>query len=108
MSKFLLRASYLPEGVKGLLRDGGTDRRSTIEELVRNVGGSVEAFYYTFGADEVYAIADFPDHASAVAVSARVDASGAVSVSAVPVLTPEEIGEAKQMAGNSRPPAPEG
>ena len=108
MSKFLLRASYLPEGVKGLLRDGGTDRRSTIEELVRNVGGSVDAFYYTFGADEVYAIADFPDHAAAIAVSARMDASGAVSVAAVPVVTPEEIGEAKQMAGNSRPPAPEG
>jgi uncharacterized protein with GYD domain len=102
MSKFVLRATYLHEGVKGLLRDGGTDRHSTIEALVQDVGGTVEAFYYALGADEVYAIADFPDHASALVVSATVNASEAVSVSAVPVLTPEEVEEAKEKAGGSR------
>ncbi len=104
MSKFLLRASYLAEGVTELLRDGGTDRRSTIEGLVRSVGGTVEAFYYGLGDGDVYAIAEFPDNATAIAVSASVDAAGAVDVAAVPVVTPEEIGEAKEMAVGVRPP----
>jgi uncharacterized protein with GYD domain len=104
MSKFLLRASYLAEGVTELLRDGGNGRRSTIEGLIRSVGGTVEAFYYGLGDGDVYAIADFPDNATAIAVTASVDAAGAVDVTAVPVVTPEEIGEAKQMAVN--PPAP--
>ena len=104
MPKFLMRASYTPEGIKGVLREGGTGRRSTIEELARNLCGSVEAFYFAFGEDDAYVIAEFPDSASAVAVSATINASGAVTLTTIPLLTAEEVDEATQKAVDYRPP----
>ncbi len=58
MPKFLLRASYTSEGVKGLLREGGTGRRSAIEQLAQGLGGSVEAFYFALGEEDVYVIVE--------------------------------------------------
>ncbi len=49
MAKYLLQASYTQEGVQGLLREGGTSRRATVEQLIRGMGGTLEAFYYAFG-----------------------------------------------------------
>ncbi len=104
MPKFMLKASYTPEGIKGLLREGGTSRRSTIEELARSLGGSIEAFYYALGDDDVYVISDFPDNVTAVAVSGAVNASGAVKLTTVPLVTAEEVDQAAQKAVDYRPP----
>ena len=104
MPKFMLKASYTPEGIKGLLREGGTSRRSTIEELARSLGGSIEAFYYALGEDDVYVISDFPDNVTAVAVSGAVNASGAVKLTTVPLVTAEEVDQAAQKAVDYRPP----
>ncbi len=104
MPKFLLKASYTAEGVKGLLREGGTSRRSTIEELARNLGGSIDAFYYAFGDDDTYVICDFPDNATAVALSAAANASGAVKLTTIPLIAPEEVDEATQKTVDYRPP----
>ncbi len=104
MPKFMLKVSYTPEGMKGLLREGGTRRRSTIEELARSLGGSIEAFYYALGEDDVYVISDFPDNVTAVAVSGAVNASGAVKLTTVPLVTAEEVDQAAQKAVDYRPP----
>ncbi|HEX2111533.1 MAG TPA: GYD domain-containing protein [Gaiellaceae bacterium] len=104
MAKFLLRASYTSEGVKGLLREGGTGRRSTIEQLAQGLGGSIEAFYFALGEDDVYVIADFPDNVTAVAVSGAVNAAGAVHLTTIPLVTPEEVDEATKKSVDYRPP----
>jgi hypothetical protein len=57
MPKYLLQASYTTEGLKGLLKEGGSSRRATVEQLARGLGGEIEAFYYAFGEHDVYAIA---------------------------------------------------
>ena len=44
MAKYLLHASYTEEGLKGLLKDGGSKRRAAAEEAVKSVGGRMEAF----------------------------------------------------------------
>lgn len=44
MSKYLVRVSYTTEGVKGLLKEGGTSRRAQVEQLVNAAGGSLESF----------------------------------------------------------------
>ena len=49
MPKYLVMASYTAEGVKGLLKDGGTKRRRAAEAALESVGGRVEAFYFAFG-----------------------------------------------------------
>ena len=44
------------EGLKGTLKDGGTKRREVVANLARSLGGNLEAFYYAFGEDDIYAI----------------------------------------------------
>jgi uncharacterized protein with GYD domain len=56
MAKYLLEASYTTEGLKGVLKDGGTKRRAAAEETVRGLGGKVEAFYFAFGDHDAYVI----------------------------------------------------
>jgi hypothetical protein len=43
MPKYLITASYTAEGVRGLLKDGGTKRRQAAEAALKSVGGRVEA-----------------------------------------------------------------
>ena len=94
MPKFMVQASYTVEGAKGLLRDGGSKRRATIEKMVAGLGGKVEAFYYAVGPTDVVTIVDLPDTASAAAVGIAIGASGAVKATTTMLLTPEEIDDA--------------
>lgn len=99
MPKYLVKASYSPEGLQGVLKDGGTGRRAAVQTAVEAAGGRLEAMYFAFGEDDVYAIFELPDNATAAGVALNVCATGRVRASTVVLLTPEEIDEAvgKQM-----------
>ena len=49
MPKFMVQANYVGEGVKGLLKEGGTKRRETVEQVIKGMGDKLESFYYAFG-----------------------------------------------------------
>ena len=104
MAKYLFKASYTAEGTRGLHKDGGTRRRAAIEELVKGLGGTVEAFYYAFGDADAVGIVDVPDHVSAVALSMAVNSTGAVGLKLVVLLTPEEIDQATKKTVRYRSP----
>ena len=104
MPKFMVQASYTAEGARGLLKEGGTGRRAAVQKLIESLGGKVEAFYFAYGEYDVYVIADFPDAASGLAVSLAVNASGAVRLSTVPLITPEEIDAAGKRSVAYRAP----
>jgi uncharacterized protein with GYD domain len=104
MPKFLWKASYTPDGVKGLLKDGGTGRKAAVERMIESLGGKLEAFYYAFGDDDAYVIADLPDNATATAISLAINASGAVQLKTVELLTPEQIDEGTKKAVAYTPP----
>lgn len=105
MPKYLISASYTAEGTKGLLKGGGgTARRAAATQAIQSVEGKVEAFYYAFGENDVYAIFDVPDNVSAAAVSLAVNASGAVQVKTTPLLSPEEIDQAAKKHIRYTPP----
>ena len=91
MPKFMVKASYTTEGTRGLLKEGGTGRRAAVQKLAESLGGKVEAFYFAYGEDDAYVLIDVPDATSGLAVSLAVNASGAVRVSTIPLITPEEI-----------------
>jgi uncharacterized protein with GYD domain len=106
MPKFLIKASYNADGVRGLLKDGGSKRRATVQKLIEGMGGKLEAFYYAYGADDAVIIADLPDANSGIAISLTVNASGAVRLSTTPLITPEEIDAAsKKSVGYTAPGA---
>ncbi len=104
MPKYLLHGSYTLEGVRGLLKDGGTKRRAVVDELVKGLGGSLEAFYYGYGDSDVYLIVDLPDSATATAASLAINASGAVNLKTTVLITPEEVDEAVKKSVPYRPP----
>lgn len=104
MSKYLVKGSYAPEGAKGLLKEGGTSRRDTIDKLIQNLGGVMESFYFAFGDDDVYVIADLPDNAAAAAVALTVNASSSVHIHTAVLMTPEEVDDATKRTVDYRPP----
>ena len=104
MPKYLFHGSYTAAGVKGLLKDGGTGRRAAAQQLAQSVGGKIESFYYAFGTDDFYLIADMPDHESAAAVSLTVAASGAISLNTIVLMTPEQVDGAAKKTVQYRPP----
>jgi uncharacterized protein with GYD domain len=104
MAKYLIKASYTPEGTAGLLRDGGSKRRSAVQKMVNDLGGKLESFYYAFGEADLYSVVDLPDATSIAALSLSVNAAGAVRLSVTALLTPEEIDAACKKSVNYQPP----
>jgi uncharacterized protein with GYD domain len=104
MPKYLIQASYTPEGARGVAKEGGTSRRDTIAKLAENSGGTMESFYFAFGDRDAYVICDMPDNATAAAVALAVNSSGAVHVNTVVLMTPEEVDEATKRTVDYRPP----
>ena len=104
MPKYLFQGSYTQEGLKGLLAEGGTSRRKVAEQVVESVGGTLEAYYFAFGTYDFYVILDAPDNVSTTAASLAVNASGAVKIQTVVLLTPEEVDEAITKTVDYRPP----
>jgi len=104
MPKFLAHCNYVGEGVKGLLKEGGSSRRAVVEKLVESMGGTVEAFYYAFGETDLYVIAELPDNESMTAVALMVAASGAIDIKTTVLITPEEIDEAVKKTPTYQPP----
>jgi uncharacterized protein with GYD domain len=104
MPKYLMKASFTPEGIRGVLKDGGTGRRSAVDQSAASIGGKVEAFYFAFGTTDTYTILDLPSNADMVALAATVAATGAVKIETVVLLTPKEIDEACKKTVSYRPP----
>jgi len=104
MSRYLIRARYTAEGARGIASGGGSARRAAVEKMVSDVGGSLESFDFAFGDEDVYTIVELPDHTAAAAVALAVNASGAVNLRTVVLLTPEEIDAAAQQTVGYTPP----
>lgn len=104
MPKYLVQASYVGEGLKGLIKEGGSSRRDTVAKVIEGLGGKLETFYYAFGDFDVLGIADMPDSVSALAFSLAVNASGGIKAKTIVLVTPEEIDAATKKAVDFRPP----
>lgn len=104
MPKYMLLASYTADGLKGLLRDGGSKRKEDLADAVKQLGGSLESIYFAFGKHDVYSIVNMPDNLSSAAIALAIAASGAVKIRTVVLLTPEEIDQATKKSVNYRPP----
>ncbi|HSP75840.1 MAG TPA: GYD domain-containing protein [Cryobacterium sp.] len=104
MSKYLFEANYVGEGIKGLMREGGTSRREALVEALKSVGGSVECFYYAFGETDVLGVIEVPDASAAAALSLMINSTGAVTVRLKPLLTVEDLDAAARKTPAYRAP----
>ena len=78
MARYLIRATYTAEGARGLIKEGGSSRKSTLGQAAHkeDQAETFEAFYFAFGEDDVYVIADLPDNVTAAAVGLTVSRLG--------------------------------
>mgnify|MGYP003574805118 FL=1 len=104
MPNYLISGSYAGEGIKGLLKDGGTKRKEAVEQLIGGLGGTVESMHFAFGDDDFFIIADVPDNVKAAAGSLIASSTGAVSAKITVLLTPEELNEVSNTSVEYRPP----
>jgi uncharacterized protein with GYD domain len=104
MAKYLIEASYTPEGIKGVQSAGGSSRVAAVKAALEGLGGSLESFYFGFGDHDAYVIGDLPDNEAATAVAIAVGASGGATVKTTVLLTPEEVDAAAQKSVDYRAP----
>jgi uncharacterized protein with GYD domain len=97
MPKYLLQVNYVGDGVKGLLKDGGSKRRAVTEKFFKSLGATIEAYYYAFGDTDLYIIGDFPNHAAVTACALTVAATGTITTKTTVLLTPEEVDAAGKL-----------
>ena len=105
MGRYLFQGSYSADGIKGVLKDGGTGRRTAVEAALKSLGGKLEGFYYGFGETDVYVIVDGIDNTTAAAFSMGVASTGALSrVKTTVLMTPDEIDAAGKKTMTYRAP----
>jgi len=104
MPKYLFTGSYTTEGARGVLAEGGSGRRAATEQLVASLGGTVEAYYFAFGSDDFYLIADLPSNAAAAAGALTAAASGAIGTRTIVLLAPKEVEAATKLSPNYQAP----
>lgn len=104
MPKYLFMGSYTAAGIAGLRKEGGTGRRAATEQLLKSLGGSLEAYYFAFGKDDFVLIADLPGNSEAAAASLAAAGGGGVNVRTTVLLTPDEMDTATKRATTYRPP----
>ncbi len=103
MPKYLSMGSYTTEGLRGLLKEGGTGRRKAVESAIKALGGHLEAYYFAFGDSDVVVISDVPDNVTAAALAIGISATGTVGVKTTVLLTPEEVDAATKKTLSFRP-----
>jgi uncharacterized protein with GYD domain len=94
MPKFLLEVNYTAEGARGLHIDGGTKRREAATHAAESLGGRLEMFYFSFGANDVVCVCDMPDAVAMAALSLAITGSGAAETRTTPLLTAEDMDHA--------------
>jgi uncharacterized protein with GYD domain len=104
MPKYLVHGSYTEEGLKGLLKEGGTKRLEATKQALESLGGTLETYYFAFGDNDFYFIADMPGIADGVAGILLANASGTVKIKTTVLILPEEVDQAVKKSMDWRPP----
>ena len=94
MARFLYKVSYSREGMQGVMKEGAANRRTFIEKMAAEMGGSITSFDFAFGDTDVFVIAEMPDQVTAAAVATAVSASGAGTIETVVLLSADDVDRA--------------
>jgi uncharacterized protein with GYD domain len=104
MAKYLVEASYTAEGLKGLIKDKASGRKAAVMQALADLGGKLEAIYFTLGERDVLVLCECPDNASVASLGLAASASGLVRTKITPLLTVEELDQTIAKGADCRPP----
>ena len=104
MPKYLSTGSYSTDGLKGVLKDGGTKRVQATKQLIESLGGKLIAMYFAFGDADFFILSEGPDNIGSIAGTLIANATGAVKIKTTVLLDPEDIDKAINRTAEYRPP----
>jgi len=104
MAKYLIEASYTPEGLRGLAKDKASGRQAVVGQALAALDGKLEGVYYALGDADVYVLCECPDNVAAAALSIAVSATGLVRTKTTALLTVEEADQALSKTVSYRAP----
>ncbi|MEU4717299.1 GYD domain-containing protein [Micromonospora purpureochromogenes] len=104
MAWFLLKSTYTVDGLKGLVKDGGTKRAEVVRKMIEDAGGRMESMHFAFAEDDTYVLCELPDQKTVTGLAVAIGATGSLSVRITPVLTPAEVDEVTRMKTTYTPP----
>ena len=104
MARFMFKVSYSKEGMQGVIKEGAANRKTFIEKMAAEMGGSISSFDFAFGDTDVYVISEMPDQINAAAVATAVAASGAASIETVVLLSADDVDRAIEKHAPYRAP----
>ena len=104
MPRYLFEATYSQQGVQGIHDKGGSARVDAVTHMAEALGGKLESFYFALGDVDAYVTIELPDNEAVVACALAVNASGAVTVKTVQLLTPGEVDSAAKLSASYQPP----
>ncbi|MBI78889.1 MAG: GYD domain protein [Gammaproteobacteria bacterium] len=86
MAKYMVQGSYTNEGLTSLLKDDGVKRRKVVVNSVSELGGTLESYYFAFGENGFYLIADMPDNLSVTSLSLFSNSTGMINTSVIVLI----------------------
>lgn len=108
MSYYLLRGRMSKASVEAIVKSPQS-RTEAAAAVIAAAGGKLHHYFFALGEDDIVLIAEFPDGASAAAVSMIVGATGAVDgMTSTALLTMDEavtaMHKAHEVANTYAPP----
>jgi uncharacterized protein with GYD domain len=104
MPKYLFYGSYSADGYRGLMEEGGSSRIEAAKQALGSVGGSLDAFYFSYGENDFYIIVDLPNDIATTAITLAGNITGTFTIKGVPLLAPDELDQAIKLSVDFRPP----
>lgn len=104
MPKYLVKANYTLDGLRGVKEKGAKSRADAVGEMIRGLGGTMESFFFAFGDADVYIVADLPDDETAAAIAFTVGAAGGATTSTVKLITVDQADAALGIGVDYVPP----
>jgi len=104
MPKYLYQGSYTDNGLKGLMKDGGSKRVEVTRKAIESLGGKMETYYFALGGKDFFIILEAPDNIKAITGSLIANASGTVKVNITVLVSPEEVDQAVKQTMDWSPP----
>ena len=99
MPHYMIQGGYTAEAWAGLVHSP-EDRTAAVRAVIEGLGGSLEALYYSFGADDFVVLAECPDNVTSAAISVAVGATGRYrNLRTTVLLTAQEAMEVMRKAG---------
>lgn len=91
MAKYMVQANYAGDGLRGLLKDGGSGRHAVLDKAVKALGGTIESMYYAIGEYDLFIILDMPDNVAVTALLLAVRAASPFTIKTSVLLSLEEM-----------------